>query len=201
VLVSDALGGLEASLERRRLQVTVADLNRDGQPDLLATDDAGQLRVYPGFQAHLTGSFPVETNVFWQPQAQQYASAQFGPGMVLATGNLDQDQGMEVVVGTHAGGLRFLKAISEPLSVKDPQTAAAGTKIFPNPADKEVQVLTQKTATYQLLNVAGQRIRQGKTAAGQATVISTASLAPGIYFLRVQTADGSFSTHKLLIRH
>ncbi|GGK87490.1 hypothetical protein GCM10011405_39010 [Rufibacter glacialis] len=202
-LVTDALGGIGANGERRRLQVTVADLNQDGQPDLLTTDDSGQLRAYPGFQAHVSGTFPQEQDIFWQPLAQQYGIANFGAGMILAAANLDQgtNQLPEILVGTHAGGLRFLKAISEPLSVPNPTEDALAVQLFPNPADQVVQLLTQKNATYQLHNAAGKLIGRGKTEAGQPHTISTKALAAGLYVVRVQTADERIVTHKLVVRH
>ncbi|ALI98532.1 T9SS type A sorting domain-containing protein [Rufibacter tibetensis] len=202
-LVSEALGGIGANAERRRLQVTVTDVNKDGQPDLLTSDDSGQLRTYSNFQAHLTSTFPVEENIFWRPLKQQFGPTNFGIGMVLASGNLDQstDQLPEILIGTHAGGIRFLKAISEPLGIKDPSEEYLTVKLFPNPADKSVQLLTEKAATYQLHNVAGKLLGQGKTLAGQIKAISTAALPSGMYLLQVQTSDGNFVTHKLVIRH
>ncbi|WP_207434215.1 T9SS type A sorting domain-containing protein [Sabulibacter ruber] len=202
-LVSEALGGITADPERNRLQVTVTDLNRDGQPDLLATDNSGQLRVFPAFQAHLTGSFPAEESVLWIPFKQQYGKAKFGPGLVIATGNLDQEENQlpELILGTHAGGLRFLKAISEPLSVESLQEELVAIKLFPNPADRAVQLITPKNATYQLHNAAGALVSKGKTLAVQAYYISTAALPAGLYFLRVHLVDGRAVTHKLVVRH
>ncbi|WP_181305220.1 T9SS type A sorting domain-containing protein [Rufibacter sp. XAAS-G3-1] len=200
-LVSEALGGIAANVERRRLQVTVADLNQDSHPDLLASDDSGQLRVFSGFQSRLTGSFAVEENVLWQPIAQQYKAANLGVGMVLAAANLDANSLPEILIGTHAGGLRFLKAISEPLSVENPTEELTTVQLFPNPADKSIQVITEKNATYQLHNVAGALLKQGKTVAAKPQTIPTAALSSGLYLLRVQTVDGRVVTHKLVVRH
>ncbi|MBC3540921.1 T9SS type A sorting domain-containing protein [Rufibacter sp. H-1] len=201
VLVSDALGGLATDVERRRLQVTVSDINQDNQPDLLATDDSGKLRVFPGFQAHLTGTFPVVENLLWQPIAQQYGEANFGTGMILAAANLDAHAFPELLIGTHAGGLRFVKAIAEPLGVENPAEELSFGKVFPNPADKSVQLITEKNAIYQLHNVAGALLQKGNTTAGKEQTISTASLPVGLYLLRVQTADGRAVTHKLVVKH
>ncbi|WP_210463252.1 T9SS type A sorting domain-containing protein [Rufibacter roseolus] len=200
-LISEAFGGLATDVERKRLQVTVADVNQDQKPDLLATDDSGKLRVFPAFQDHLSGTFPVEENLLWQPFTQQYGEANFGSGMVLATGNLNPDALPEIIIGTHAGGLRFVKAISEPLGIQNPTAERSFGKVFPNPADKLVQIITEKNATYQLHNVAGALIRKGKTTAGKSQEISTASLPAGLYLLRLQAADGRVVTHKLVVKH
>ncbi|RNI25966.1 T9SS type A sorting domain-containing protein [Rufibacter latericius] len=201
VLVSDSFGGLAADVERRRLQVTIADVNQDSQPDLLATDDSGKLRVFPAFQAHLSGTFPVEENVLWQPNFQQYGEANFGSGMSLAIANLDANSLPEILIGTLTGGLRFVKVISEPLGTENPVAELSFGKVFPNPADKLVQLITEKTATYQLHNVAGALIKSGKTVAGKPQEISTAALPAGLYLLRLQAADGRVVTHKLVVRH
>ncbi|KAA3439870.1 T9SS type A sorting domain-containing protein [Rufibacter hautae] len=200
-LISEAFGGLAADVERKRLQVTVADVNLDQKPDLLATDESGKLRVFSAFQDHLAGTFPVEENLLYQPSTQQYGEANFGTGMVLATGNLNPDALPEIIIGTHAGGLRFVKAITEPLGIENPTAERSFGKVFPNPADKLVQVLTEKNATYQLHNVAGALIKKGKTIAGKPQEISTAALPAGLYLLRLQAADGKVVTHKLVVKH
>ncbi|MBA9078360.1 T9SS type A sorting domain-containing protein [Rufibacter quisquiliarum] len=201
-LVTEALGGLDGSSVYGRLQVQVADLNKDGKADLLTSDDSGEVKVYPDFAAHLAGAFPVEANVLWQPALQQYQPAIFGAGAAVAVGDLDQnsDQLPEVLIGTRAGGLRFLKVIKEPLGLGEEPPALAGLKLFPNPARGFTQLLTPQAATYVLYNVAGQNILAGKTSADQLHQISTAATPAGLYLLKVVLADGKTITHKLLVQ-
>ncbi|WP_460893890.1 T9SS type A sorting domain-containing protein [Rufibacter soli] len=204
VLASEALGGISPNVERRRLQVTVADLNRGGQPDLLTTDDSGQLRVYPAFKTHLTGTFPLEENVLWQPLRQEYAKATFGAGMVLTAADLANDgsQLPEVLVGTLAGGIRFLRAITEPLGIEEnPSLAPEALQLYPNPAQATTQLITGKAASYTLLNLMGVQVGQGLTKANTAHSISTQGLPSGVYLLRVLWADGQVTSRKLIVRH
>ncbi|MFB9863453.1 T9SS type A sorting domain-containing protein [Rufibacter immobilis] len=202
-LASEALGGIGSNLERRRLQIAIADVNRDGQPDLLTSDDSRQLRAYSNFLANLNGTFRLEENILWQPLTQQYGLAGMGPNMILAIGDLEQEATPlpEVLVGTNTGGIRFLKAITEPLGIQEPGVVLSPVKIFPNPADGYTQIVTEKAATYHLHNLAGQLLRKGRTAAGQVHTLSTAALPAGLYLLRVQTNEGTVSTHKLVVGH
>ncbi|AKQ46670.1 hypothetical protein TH63_15235 [Rufibacter radiotolerans] len=203
-LVSEALGGIGPNVERRRLQVMVADLNRDGQPDLLTSDDGGQLRVYPAFKAHLTGAFPLEENVLWEPLRQEYAKATFGAGMVLAAADINNDgsQLPEFLVGTLAGGIRFLRAITEPLGMDEEATSAKkAIQFYPNPANGFTQLVTEKAASYTLTSLLGVKVAQGKTKANTAHTLSTQALPSGVYLLRVVLPDGKASTHKLVVQH
>ncbi|MGV3540512.1 MAG: T9SS type A sorting domain-containing protein, partial [Rufibacter sp.] len=199
-LETESLGGIAAG-ERARLQLLVADFDQDTRPDLLTSNLSGQLRLYPNFLAHLAGSFPAEENILWQHTAQQFGPALLGTGTTMAAADVDQDGKRlpEVFIGTHAGGFRFLKVLTDPLSAED-EVLAAEVRLYPNPAQKFTQLLTPKDASFTLHNVSGQLLLQGKTAARKAYQISTATLPAGLYLLRVVLADGDAGTYKLIVR-
>lgn len=72
---------------------------------------------------------------------------------------------------------------------------------FPNPATENVQInytLTKNSdVTVQVVNTLGQTVRENSlgevTAGAQTTTLSVADLEPGVYFVRLSTAEGIVS--------
>ncbi|WP_192822069.1 T9SS type A sorting domain-containing protein [Rufibacter sp. LB8] len=200
-LVSDALGGLAANSVKRRLQLHIAHLDQNTIPDLLTTDDSGQLNLYPDFTAQLSGTFPVQENVLWDELQFDYKPALLGPGNFITSGNLQQlvNARPTVILGTHAGGLKHWQVLSHPLSARD-QELAKQVLVFPNPAQGFVQVQTPQAATLQLFTLTGTKVLQDKTASQETQQLDVQHLPDGFYLLRVTLPSGQTSTHKLLLQ-
>jgi hypothetical protein len=77
--------------------------------------------------------------------------------------------------------------------------------LYPNPADDEVNVisyLVDEQAVYaELTNAVGQRVlsESFRTEFNETTTIPLASLKPGIYFLRIKTSTGMW-TSRLVVK-
>ncbi len=72
-----------------------------------------------------------------------------------------------------------------------PGTAAVinGPALYPNPARASLTVQTELSTPYRVYNQVGQLLLHGTTRAG-ATHVALNGLAPGLYFLELQTATG-----------
>ncbi|MBC7922850.1 MAG: VCBS repeat-containing protein [Ferruginibacter sp.] len=103
-----ALGGLQPDAAGRNAAPTVADLNGDGKPDLLVGNRPGKLRIYPDFTNNLIAFNEPVTN--WMGTSSPPSSeARLGGLLHPATGDLDGDGQPEIILGTNAGGLIFLR--------------------------------------------------------------------------------------------
>lgn len=199
-LESEHLGGIAANTAKRRLQLHVADLNQDGQPDLLTSDDSGQLNVYPGFTAHLTGTFPVVEEVLWQPYLQQFGPVQFGHGMAMATAQLSQSSTLGLFIGTHAGGVRYLETVIGPLGSVEPKQTPENVQVYPNPAQGIVSLVTEKSTFYTLHNLAGVKVAEGKTNAQEIQPVSLQHLPAELYLVRFTFGNGQTVIKKLVVQ-
>ncbi len=84
-----------------------------------------------------------------------------------------------------------------PLAVDDAQLAHV--RVFPNPFVTELRIEAQEVQTevrYTLFDALGNALRTGRCE--QATSLETASLLPGIYFLRLTTPAGAEQVVKLV---
>ncbi|MFC6997150.1 T9SS type A sorting domain-containing protein [Rufibacter roseus] len=199
-LVSEGLGGIVANGERRRLQIAVSDLNQDNQPNLLTSDDSGQLRLYPNFMENISGTFQAEEDVLWQPFYQKYSPLRLGVGMALATGDFYNSGTPAVLVGTHTGGIRYFQVNSGPLGAKEPSQWSENVQVYPNPAQDFVQLVTEKPAAFTLHNLAGVKVAEGNTKAQKVQQLDTQHLPAGLYLLRFISSNGQTTTHKLVIQ-
>ncbi|QHL88580.1 T9SS type A sorting domain-containing protein [Nibribacter ruber] len=200
-LVTESLGGIAANVERKRLQVLFLDLNHDRQADLLTTDDSGTVRFYPSFQQHLTGTFLVEENLLWGG-AQADRPIAFGSNLTLASADLKQDKYKlpELLLGTQAGGVRFLNPVPDPLGTGEGQASElSNLQLYPNPAASFTTLLSPRAVRFTLHNLEGRKVAQGEAAAQKATTLKTGHLPAGLYLLRVTSAAGSTATLKLVI--
>jgi hypothetical protein len=200
-LVSESLGGIGANVERKRLQVLVVDLNFDRQPDLLTTDDSGVVRLYPSFQENIEATFPVEEHLLWG-NGQAGGSLHLGSNVAAASADLysGREKTHELLLGTHAGGIRHFSPVPTPLGVEDEaEKVLAGVQLFPNPAVGYTTLHSAKALTYTIYSVAGAKVGQGQVKVHQAQQIKTAHLPAGLYLIRVTTANGASATLKLAV--
>ena len=66
---------------------------------------------------------------------------------------------------------------------------AAKSLLYPNPTRSSIHFFVEVATPYRVLNQLGQGLLHGTTESGTATIVLNA-LAPGLYFLELQTANG-----------
>ena len=107
---------------------------------------------------------------------------------------------------TNRGGLDSMrKAVISGMAAQ-PASKALKVKVYPNPASNEVTVECKTTITSNeqgytltLTDASGRTIKSGSFT-GNSVTLSTAEYPRGIYILRLLSADGGISTHKLVLR-
>ena len=106
------------------------------------------------------------------------------------------DGNPDLLLGTGAGGLIYLKSTASDSSTED-----FILQIFPNPSLGPIKIITNKDSKVTMINALGQSLLSGITVPKNlATELQTGFLPPGIYFLRFEV-DGKFmETRKVWIR-
>jgi hypothetical protein len=97
-LVSDSLGGIKTNAFRRDLTVQLADIDQNGQLDLLTGDSSGKLRIYLNFVNNW------QTAIYQPDYTLPY---HFGSQVLMTSADLNGDKLPDLMVGNNAGGLQY----------------------------------------------------------------------------------------------
>ncbi|MDE5762941.1 MAG: T9SS type A sorting domain-containing protein, partial [Bacteroidales bacterium] len=123
--------------------------------------------------------------------------------------DFDSDGRSELVIGNQCGGLEYFVSTQwttvppPPVSTEPvpPATAPSSVlaKITPNPFVSQLFIETEKGCGFDLLDMRGKRVRQGKLHAGRNT-LPLETLPAGLYLLHISDMDGRESQNVKLIK-
>ncbi len=210
VLADANFGRLPSALRALTgLSPAIADLNADGQPELLTAADDGELRVWPQLLAQPAAPSAGLHHLVRNDLTTVFGPARLGRRPVLATGDLDGDGRSEVLVGMGGGGVRLLRSQSSGVLGRAPEVArAAPLHVFPNPATttggaSSLTVEWAETsgappALLALLDMLGRPVRQ-TTATGGTARLPVSGLPTGVYTVRVQWPGRAALTRRVLL--
>lgn len=103
----------------------------------------------------------------------------------------------DLILGTRGGGIVYLKAVTDNSSSESEFLV----KVYPNPTNGPVQVITNQKTTARLISSLGQIILDEiAIPANREVQIQTQVLQPGIYFLQMETEDRKVIVKKLLVK-
>lgn len=98
----------------------------------------------------------------------------------------------DLILGTRAGGLIYLQAISE----NPPAENEFRLKIYPNPSDGPIKIISNLPAKARLINSLGQVLLENITIEPNRELeIQAGFLAPALYILQFEV-NGNFSTSR-----
>lgn len=157
--------------------LVVADLNGDQKNELVMATNGGQVRVY---------AFPDRLDQPLTLLDSLPAVGMPGKGLVAAIADLDGDQLPDLLLGSAAGGLRYLKNTSLKVLVTGVVEEPIGPWAFPNPTDRYVIIRAPHNGQVELVTLSGRIVRLGQAVrAGTETTIDLGNLPDGMYFLRL----------------
>ncbi|HEV7348461.1 FG-GAP-like repeat-containing protein [Telluribacter sp.] len=198
-LQTDELAGVSFNYRGQFVSVAVDDINLDGQPDLLTTDQSGTMKI---FHTGEWGKWSQRDSLLVEnPVTGRVNQPNLGTYLQPTLADYTGDGKPDVAVGTNAGGLRLLTNIlpatitaTEPIPVRD-------ISVFPNPTDNFIYIHSDSEAEIQVLNVQGVPMlpRPSQAGAGQELVLETRNWAPGLYLVRISNARGVV-VKKVLVR-
>ncbi|TGE09796.1 FG-GAP-like repeat-containing protein [Hymenobacter fodinae] len=203
-LVDSDYGKIRSSNGSRpaNLHAVVADLDGDTFPDLLTTDGSGEVRLYSNFRAQ-TGAFLPQTDLFFNPLLGQFQASRLGTvsraRYAPAVADANQDGRPELYIGTEAGGILSYGVRSRVLATSPAAAAALPLQLYPNPATTTVTMEAARPVRYTLLDITGRVLRR-QTQVLRTHTLSLTGLAPGVYLIRCETADGAQATKRLVVQ-
>lgn len=185
-LETDSFAGVAVSFEGRFAQPAVADFDLDGRPDLLTVDHTGTVRLFHGAS---WGQWTKRENLLIQNNEKPTAPT-MGNYLTAAVADYNGDGKPDVSVGTNAGGLKMLTNIL-PVSITgvEPGTDKS-IKVYPNPADDYIKILSSKRASLRVLNLNGSAVLNNVTVnANEEKEISTSTWPTGLYLMEFQSGE------------
>jgi hypothetical protein len=186
-------GGLTGDIIVNARSLVVADLNGDQRPELITGSKDGQIRLY---------RFPDAPN---QPAVllDSLKSLPFaGVAPILSAADLDGDQLPDLVIGSVAGGLRFVKNASEKVVVtgNEPTTEDTTPWAYPNPTDRYVTIRPPHDGQAEVINLSGQVLQTGIwVRAHNETTIDLGELPEGTYLVRLVASDKPVRVQKVVV--
>jgi len=185
-LESDTFAGVALSFEGRFSQPVVADIDLDGQPDLLTVDHTGTVRIFYGAA---WGKWTKRESLLVDQHGKGSAPS-FGRYLSAAVADFNGDGKPDIAVGNNGGGLRLLTNIL-PITITAIEPPAQNTvKVYPNPSSGSIKVLSSKKASLNVLTAGGISILNDvKIEANYEKEISTVNWSAGLYLVEFVTGE------------
>lgn len=190
-LVNDTLGGIDlASTTPDGYTAPHFFRNNDTTYLILGAFD-GKLHFYKGIDGNLVEgtNFELISDAYLNIDMERYSA--------FWVNDLDNDGNLDLFVGGDLGGIYHLEhSTNGTLGISDKKISKK-IKVFPNPAEKFVEVYAEGTNEIQLIDVMGKIVYSGKLQ--DECVISVESFAKGIYLLKI-TNGTSAACEKIIVR-
>jgi hypothetical protein len=187
-LVASNFLGFQDNPGSRNLNVTI----RSGEsPVLYSVDQTGRIYRIRDFL-----NAPVREEVLVRIQNQDLP-LRLGRSNWLAVVKSSLGEEDDLILGTRGGGLLYLSAAST-----DGDSAIEfSITAFPNPSSGFFQIVSSVPATGRLVSALGQvLLSEILLPARRAVLVDIPNLAPGMYFLQLQTEDKQTVVQKIWVR-
>ncbi|HEU5292861.1 MAG TPA: T9SS type A sorting domain-containing protein, partial [Cyclobacteriaceae bacterium] len=135
-LMDESYLGLGSNGLRKNLACTVADLNNDGNADLLLGDQVGKISIVNNFR-QATDATGALTDILYNPIKETYISQNLGGRVWPTVANIFRSDKPAIIVGNTQGGIHILKP-DESIQL----TESPIIDVYPNPVPKATSVLT-----------------------------------------------------------
>lgn len=146
-----------------------------------------------------TGTFTLQTD--------HYSGVDVGEMAIFDVADINNDGDLEFVIGNGRGGITIYSegTIWNTVSVGNVAQANTELSIYPNPANQQLSIAVELSATnhYDLLiyNAIGQLIHQQNQQRLPLQSISTAHWNNGMYVVQIRTSTGETITKKVVVQH
>ena len=179
--------GFQDNPANRNLSIAISQGER---PNLYSVDQTGRI-----FRTIDFLNAPVREEVLVRIQNQD-VPLRLGRSTWLAAVKSTLGEDDDLILGTRGGGLIYLSAVPSDGDAE----AEFLVSSFPNPTSGAFQVVSNLPATARLVSSLGQVILQDVVIpARQAVRIDAGTLAPGLYFLQLVSADQRMQVRKIWV--
>ncbi len=194
-LENDAFLGINANVIRQNITSATADLDADGQMDLVLGDQRGVLNILSNFREAMDTTGQI-SDLIYNGLTKQYESGNLGGRVWPTTANIFNTSKPSVIVGNVLGGIYILRNDEGESLPKEPAIT-----VYPNPVNKgeSVTIEIDRAATVQVFNGLGQVVTSATNLnSNEKNTFKTPHLAAGVYLLRF-TASGRSFVKRLVI--
>ena len=187
--------GISTNFQGLNLWPHIADLNSDGQDELITINSSGLLSVYTGaVDENFIANDPIQSVLNLNNET---FSTNFGRQNSITSGDLFATGKPALIIGSSKGGLYFLENNST-------GAGGSGTEIqiamSPNPTSDEISVLTNVNGFAEIYTVLGQRkFLNIPIQSGQQKILDLRGLSIGVYILRIVSTENESATKKILV--
>lgn len=197
-LTNPAFLGLGSSVLRQNLSCTSADLDNDGNIDLVIGDQTGQIGIVSNFKEAVVAE-PALRNIVFNELNGQYLSKNLGGRIWPVAVNLFNTDKPAIVVGNITGGLHILKPDETSTLPDVPQI-----EIYPNPVFTQqspvINIRVDRPSALYVVNLVGQQAGPPLYLnAYQVYLFETGTLKAGIYIFRF-IMNGKSYARKVVIQ-
>lgn len=192
-LQNQTFGGFtnDNSYYDRARSLVVVDLNGDQKNEIITASTNGRVRIYQ-FPGKLDQSLTLLDSLpgIGLP----------GKGLMATAADLDGDQLPDLMLGSVAGGIRYLKNTSQKIVVTGLPEEPTGPWVFPNPTDRYLTVRPPYTGRLDLTSLSGQSMLPVQSVmADQESVLDLGSLPDGTYLLRLSAENRAAQIQKVVL--
>ncbi len=198
VLTKEELGGLTADYLSGNVSLAVADLNGDGKVELITGSRDGTFKVYKSLIEQNQNLFKEDSSGVLNELTGKHEHLKLGGVLSIAVGDLDGDVIPDFMVGTNAGGLRFLKGTTKFTVTGNEESKSA--VIYPNPANHYIYIKNTYPAEYHLIDFSGRTLaRKVHNNLNEEVFFDLSTYNNGTYFIRIEAAGKAPITQKVLL--
>ncbi len=188
-ILSSDWGGFSKKTDWVLQSFALADGDLDGRLDFIGIDNFGRL--------HVGILDPTTSLIFWQSDAN-FESFNFGQKATVSASDWNQDGLMDISVGLSSGGVQLLQ--NKSMSELSNNVENSFIQIWPNPSKEYVQIMTNESGTYEVIDFIGKKIlaivQIEKLIPSR---IDVSRISKGVYFLKFTSSKNQISLRKLVV--
>ncbi len=197
-LQTNTLANVSYNFSGRYVSLSVADINLDGQPELLTCDYSGKIKIFH------SGKWNEWTKRDSATVRHPFSDTPFSPLLGnfqhVTVADYNGDSKPDLAVGTYGGGIYLFQNI---LDVEVTGTEPGGelrVQVFPNPAADFVTIESSQDAVMEIYDAGGRALLRDPVTlrSGSPVPQPTGSWPAGLYLIRVST-PGAQITRKVII--
>jgi hypothetical protein len=196
ILETDSFAGVSLNFEGRSVQVSVADVDLDGRPDLITVDQSGNLKI---FHSAAWGKWTQRETLLIDRDGKGSAR-KFGRNLHAAVADYNGDGKPDVAVGSNLGGIQLVTN-QLPITITGTEPPLIPVfNVYPNPADGFVKMHASSGGFVDIFSVTGRVLFQGiPLKAGEVREVSTRNWPAGLYMLELTNGQRKV-TKKIVVK-
>ncbi len=199
------LGGILNPFGDQATNVIVGDFNDDSSLDMALGSEPGLLTIYSDFIPGIYGTLDGYVNLTYNSLIDSLVGDMLGSSIHLAAGDLDGDLDLDMIIGSHTGGIQQLRfdtsLISGLTDFWDNGSDQNSMKVYPNPADEQLSFeFFGEVRRVQVYDLNGQIVVDLDFNTTMENRIETNQLEHGMYILKVIGYERS-SAARFIVSH